>query len=220
MALYKFRVMYEEDDNIFRDIEIKPTQSFIDFEAAIVKAWGLPAEAETSFYESNDRAQKVKAIPFRKTFKKDGQEMHPVLLMFVNNPHQKFLYVHEGKQDLVFFIELLQIGKEKSDTEYPVIVKSNGPSPVKKEEVYKHIKTNAVEPEITEGIDDDDEERIKDMGFEGDDVEGITDEEEVVEEADIDEEEISEEEEDSEVTDDEIGDMFSFGEGGDEDDRY
>lgn len=212
--------MYEEDDNIFRDIEIKPTQSFIDFEAAIAKAWGLPAEAETSFFESNDRAQKVKAIPFRKTFKKDGKDMHPVLLMFVNNPHQKFLYLHEGKQDLIFFIELLQIGKEKSDTEYPVMVKSSGPSPVKKEDVYKHIKAHAVETEETEGIDEDDEARLKDMGFEGEDVVEAIDDEKDTEETVADEQEETEVEEDNEVADDEIGDMFSFGEGGDEDDRY
>jgi hypothetical protein len=212
--------MFEEDDNIYRDIEIKPTQNFIDFEQAIIKAWGLPADAETSFYESNDRAQKVKEIKYRKTFKKDGKEMHPVILMFVNNPHQKFLYLHQGKQELIFFIELLQIGKEKSGTEYPVLVKSNGPSPVKKEDVYKHIKAHAVETEEVEGIDEDDEARIKDMGFEGDEVavESSGDDD-----ADDDTSSESEEtaEEETESPDDEIGDMFSFGsDGGDEDDRY
>ncbi len=223
MTLYKFRVMYEEDDNIYRDIEIRPSQNFIEFEEAIVKAWGLRAEAETAFFESNDRAQKVKEIKFLKTFKKDGKDMHPVLLMFVNNPHQKFLYIHEGKQELVFFIELLQIGKEKSNTTYPVMVKSNGPSPVKKEDVYKHIKAHAVETEEEEGIDEDDEARMKDMGFEGDET-AVND----VNEADNDDEETSTEneeneeaEEESDSPDDEIGDMFSFDNGGgDEDDRY
>jgi hypothetical protein len=218
MALYKFRVMFEEDENIFRDIEIKPSQSFIDFEAAIIKAWGLPAEAETSFYESNDRAQKVKSIPYRKTFKKDGKELHPVLLMFVNNPHQKFLYLHEGKQELTFFIELIQIGTEKAGVEYPQIVKSNGPSPVKKEDTYKHIKTLAMETEEAEGIDEDDEARLKDMGFEGEELADVADDEietdtDADEQKEIDEDEI-------ESADDEIGDMFSFDEGGEEDDRY
>jgi hypothetical protein len=212
--------MFEEDDNIYRDIEIKPTNNFIEFEQAIAKAWSLPAEAETSFFESNDRAQKVKEIKFRKTFKKDGKDMHPVLLMFVNDPHQKFLYIHEGKQELIFFIELIQIGKEKPNTEYPIIVKSNGPSPVKKEDVYKHIKAHAVETEEIEGIDEDDEVRMKDMGFEGDEttvddtIDNDTDD--VV--SDNDE---KEDEEETETPDDEIGDMFSFGnDGGDEDDRY
>jgi len=218
MALYKFRVMYEEYDNIFRDIEIKPTQTFMDLEQAIIKAWGLPADATTSFYESSDRAQKVKEIPFRKSLKKDGKELFPALVLFINNPHQKFLYLHEGKQDLIFYIELVQIGVEKSGAEYPAVTKTNGPSPVKKEEVYKHIKAHAVETDETEGIDEDDQERMKDMGFEGDDA--IVNDADDVEEKQETEQQEQEEDKENEQSDDEIGDMFSSGQDGDEDDRY
>ncbi len=217
MATYKFRVMYEEDDNLFRDIEIKSSQNFIEFEEAIIKAWGLPPEAETSFYESNDRAQKVKQINYRKSFKKDGALSYPVIMMFVNNPHQKFLYHHEGKQELIFFIELIQIGQEKSGTDYPLMIKTNGPSPVRKEDIYKHIKAHAIEVEESEGIDEDDEARMKDMGFEGeDDVHQATDESD---DETIDENEEQEEDE-SDDSDDEIGDMFKFDNDGGDDDRY
>ena len=39
MAILKFRVYWEEDDAIYRDILVKHTQSFIDFHNIILKSF-------------------------------------------------------------------------------------------------------------------------------------------------------------------------------------
>ena len=89
MSVYKFRVMYEEDENIFRDIEVRPNQSFADFEDLLITAWGLPSEGKGHFFVSNDRMQKVKSFDHRKPIQKGDSQYMPMILNYVDNPHQK-----------------------------------------------------------------------------------------------------------------------------------
>ena len=169
MSVYKFRVMYEEDENIFRDIELRPNHSFAEFEDLLITAWGLPSDGKGSFFVSNDRMQKVKAFDHRKPIQKGDSQYMPMILNHVDNPHQKFLYEYSGRQDLTFYIELVIIGYEKPGADYPRVVKSSGPSPVKKEDMYKHIGATSLSAGATEGLDEDDSQLLKEFGTEGED---------------------------------------------------
>lgn len=214
MSVYKFRVMYEEDENIFRDIEVRPNQSFADFEDLLITAWGLPAEGKGHFFTSNDRMQKVKAFDHRKPIQKGESQYLPMILNYVDNPHQKFLYEYHGRQDLSFYIELVIIGYEKPGLDYPRIAKSSGPSPVKKEDMYKHIGATSLSSGASEGLDEDDSQLLKGFGTEGDDIVGgaaAADEDDSLDLADDDEEETEDE-----ATDDDAEEGFSRLSGGDE----
>ena len=186
MSIYKMRVMFEDDENINRDIELRPSDSFVVFEENIIQAWGLPKDNKGAFYISNDRAQKVKSINHTKKLKTGESFIYAMISHYVEYPHQKFIYESFGKQDLVFLIELIIIGNEKPGTTYPRISKSNGPSPVKKEDVYKHISATAIPIEADEALDDDEDRKlIASFGTEGEDEEkpnddlGLGDDEEV-----------------------------------------
>lgn len=206
MSVYKFRVMYEEDENIFRDIEVRPNQSFAEFEDLLITAWGLPAEGKGHFFVSNDRLQKVKSFDHRKPIKKGESQYMPMILNYVDNPHQKFLYEYTGRQDLSFYIELVIIGYEKPGTDYPRIVKSSGPSPVKKEDMYKHIGATSLSAGATEGLDEDDSQLLKGFGTEGDDIvtgAAASDEDDSLDLAD------DEEETEDEATDEDADEGFS-----------
>jgi hypothetical protein len=170
MSVYKFKVMYDEDENIYREIEVRPNNSFIELEEIIVTAWGLPAENTGKFFLSNDRGQKLRTFNHKKPVKTGESAFYPMIINFVEDPHQIFIYESSGKQELGFIIELVIIANEKPERTYPFLGKSNGPSPVKKEDVYKHIAATSIKDDEVEGIDAEDESKLlKEFGSEGED---------------------------------------------------
>ncbi|MGN6569393.1 MAG: IS1096 element passenger TnpR family protein, partial [Flavipsychrobacter sp.] len=62
MPLLRFRVYWEEDDQVYRDIEIRTDQTFLDLHTVIIKAWEFDGKHAASFYESNDRWTKGREI--------------------------------------------------------------------------------------------------------------------------------------------------------------
>src|SRR4030095_13321337 len=156
MTIYKFRVMYEEDDGIFRDIEIKPSQTLSDFESVIVSSYNLPVNSAGNFFRSNDNWQRVKQLIIAPMEEKKGRskakaQTFPVLVAYIDDPHQKFIYEYHGTQEFVFHIELVSLnGAEKTNVIYPTCVKQQGPSPFKKEDLVAHYTRGMVEDEEEE----------------------------------------------------------------------
>jgi hypothetical protein len=54
MPVFRFRVHWEEDDQIYRDIEITNGQSFALFQEAILKAYEFDQKHAASFFVSDD----------------------------------------------------------------------------------------------------------------------------------------------------------------------
>src|SRR6266576_1533144 len=126
MTLLKFRVIFEDDDSIYRDIEVKPSHSFADLEAAIMLSYNMPANGSGSFFLSNDNWQRGKQL--HPAGKKEEQKKAakakatslPSMVAYIDDPHQHFIYEFHGTQDLAFLIELVSIGGiEKDSTMYP-----------------------------------------------------------------------------------------------------
>jgi len=170
MSVYKFRIAYEDDENIFRDVEIIPNQTMKDLDEAIVDAFKLPKERICHLYKSNDRWQKTDEINLNpKPVKKGKDIIIPMVLHYVDAPHQKFLYSFEGtKQEFNLLIEMISIlSEEEIGKQYPAIVKSAGPSPVKKDELLKHLSRNTLKEEEQFGIEKGEEDDLEGMGEEG-----------------------------------------------------
>jgi hypothetical protein len=51
MAILKFRIYLEEDDSVYRDIAIRPTQSFYDLHEAILRAYEFDNKHKRLFFE-------------------------------------------------------------------------------------------------------------------------------------------------------------------------
>jgi hypothetical protein len=54
MTVYKFRISFEDHEEVTRDIEILPTQTFEEMHLAIQEAVGFDNTKGASFYMSND----------------------------------------------------------------------------------------------------------------------------------------------------------------------
>ncbi len=181
MSVYKFRVAFEEDENIFRDIEIKPSQTMKDLNEIIISSFLLPEKSSKKLFRSNDNWHKQDEMDLNpKAIKKGKNVLMPMLIHFIDDPHQRFLYEFETpKQAFSLLIELISITTvEKAGVNYPKVIKSVGPSPVKKEDLMAHLSKKVVdEDDVVYGVDAE-EGDIEGMGQEGDDI-GVGEEDEV-----------------------------------------
>ena len=54
MAVYKFRLTFEDYEDIYRDIEIRSTHTFFDFHEIILQSIGFDMKHAASFFASDD----------------------------------------------------------------------------------------------------------------------------------------------------------------------
>jgi hypothetical protein len=130
MALYKFRVTFEDHDEVSRDIEIKSNQTFMDLHKAIQTAIGFDGIQIASFYMSNDYWIKGKEITAAKNDKGIALMEQSKLSSFILDPHQKIYYIYDPAMNWSFYIELIKIQiKEEENVLYPRCVKIAGTAP-------------------------------------------------------------------------------------------
>lgn len=134
MAIYRFKVSFEDFDEVTREIDIKTTQTFEDLHKAIQRSTGYSPDKSSSFYISTDNWIKGDEIAFLPNQRKTD---NGVILMakaklssYVEDPHQKFYYVYNFERPFDFHVELIKIILENDpNIEYPFLVKSNGEAP-------------------------------------------------------------------------------------------
>lgn len=133
MAVYKFRVTFEEHEDVSRDLEIKSTQSFEDLHSMILTSIGFDQKEPASFYMSDDNWKKGKEIS--RDEKTNGEQKIAVmkksrLCDFIADPHQKIYYIYDFVNEWTFHVELLKIiVGEEPGVMYPRCVKINGDAP-------------------------------------------------------------------------------------------
>lgn len=159
MAVYRFRVSLEDNDDIFRDIDIKAAQAFDEFHRVIQEAFKFDAKHAASFFVSDDYWRKNQEITLRKEdLPLDEDEIRknvePKKLMketriarYIEQPHQRFVYVFDPAVQWTFLIEMIKIAEENPKLDYPVVVKSGGVPPKQYKQVP--VPKDELSPEMT-----------------------------------------------------------------------
>src|ERR1700741_2506618 len=133
MAVYKFRVTFEDYDDVSRDIELKATQTFHDLNMAILHAIKVETPRPASLFMSDDKWKKGKEITSQP---REGQQIAQMdksrLCDSIIDPHQKIYYIFDNEANWTFFVELIKISKEENGADYPRLVKSVGDAPKQK----------------------------------------------------------------------------------------
>ncbi|WP_312138479.1 IS1096 element passenger TnpR family protein [Sphingobacterium sp.] len=182
MAIYRFRITFEDYEDVYREIDMPSKSTFLELHHAIHTATGYEVERSSSFYVSNDQWKKGTEIAYLPNDRKKAAgvlEMELIKMSkFIDDPHQKFYYIYNFDRPYDFHVELIKILKEEDGKSYPAIFKSVG-------EVPKNI-TAANFP--VAGADEDDDEEYVDESAEEygvdeeDDYDMFDDEEEAGEE--------------------------------------
>lgn len=134
MAIYRFRVSFEDYDDITREIDIKSNQTFEDLHRAIHRSTGYNADKSSSFYVSTDNWIKGEEIAIHPTQRKIDNGITLMekskLSNFIEDPHQKFYYIYNFERPYDFHVELIKIILDNDPKiEYPYLVKSIGEAP-------------------------------------------------------------------------------------------
>jgi Plasmid pRiA4b ORF-3-like protein len=125
MSLLKFKVYWDEDSDIFRDIEIMSGQTFYELHQCIKK---------NSMFLCDERYFKGKEIS---SIVEKNLRDAPALSMkktpigaLLSDPYQKFVYVCDNEKHWQFFLDMITFKPDHPDINlFPRCVKSEGLSP-------------------------------------------------------------------------------------------
>lgn len=134
MAIYRFRISFEDFDEVVREIDIKSTQTFEDLHRAIHKSTGYNIDKSSSFYVSADnwiKGDEIAYLPNQRKIDRGVVLMEKSKLSsFIEDPHQKFYYTYNFDRPFDFHVELIRIILENDPSiEYPFLFKSTGEAP-------------------------------------------------------------------------------------------
>lgn len=175
MAVYRFRIVFEDQEDVIREIEILGKQTFGDLHRSIQEAIGFDNSKEASFYMSDDYWRKGQEVTNRKIQSDDDDDddyrrkkkvtVKPMnssrVADFIDDPHQKIVYEFDPAVKWTLLIELVRILEEDSKVNYPKTVKSSGAAPKQ----YKQVIAPPAEDEEDEEDEEDKKARERERTF-------------------------------------------------------
>lgn len=166
--IFKFRVIIDTEEDVFRDIEIETDATFEEFHRSILDAFDFEEGEMASFYMSDENWEKGLEIPLMDMDIKAALSMKSSKLSdLLSKPSDKVLYVYDFMRMWIFYIEMVEVKKDAPSTIYPRVslVYGDAPSQDSKEmdlfgeefseDEFKEVHGNSSE-------DDDDEEKMFD----------------------------------------------------------
>lgn len=128
--IFKFRVIVDTEEDVFRDIEIETDATFEDLHRSILDSFDFEEGEMASFYMSNEQWEKGLEIPLMDMGEKAELSMKGTKLSeMVTQPADKILYVYDFMRMWIFYVELIEIKKDKPSTIYPRVALAFGDAP-------------------------------------------------------------------------------------------
>ncbi len=130
--IYRFRVILDDKDDVFRDLEIKADATAEDFHNAIVQAFGFDGGEMASFYVSDEEWSQGEEIALFDM--NEGGEavriMHETLLNhIITKDERRLIYIYDFFSMWTFLVELAEIADPIESTSYPNLMYSHGVLP-------------------------------------------------------------------------------------------
>ena len=137
MAVLKFRIYWEEDDVIYRDVLVKHSQNFADLHQIILKAFEFDQKHDATFFRSNDiwqRGREISKEVYEKEYKAPPLLMEETIISSeIIDTNQHFVYLYDFVKSWSFLIELIQVIKNADadmSLEYPLVSRIEGVGPM------------------------------------------------------------------------------------------
>jgi hypothetical protein len=129
--IYRFRIILDTHEDVFRDIEIESNASLEDFHNAITQAFGFDGQEMASFYTSNDLWEEGDEISLFDVSDEPGVRImgDTYLEDVVDEEKTRLLYVYDFLSMWTFMIELADIAEAETGTIYPNLMFAHGEIP-------------------------------------------------------------------------------------------
>ena len=174
--IYKFRVILDNEEDIFRDIAIQQDDTLEDLHNAIFNAFGFDGLEVASFYTCDETWNQDEEIPMFDTGDVLGEmktmaDYH--LTDLLDNQNTKIIYVYDFINMWTFLVELAAVEDEVVGETYPSLLFSHGIVPDESgDKVFEADFDNESINEFEDDYDEDDidmldgGENFEDYGFE------------------------------------------------------
>jgi len=121
--IYRFRAIldHENKEDIFRDIEIRKTDTFEDLHNVLTQSFGFDGSEMASFYVSNDDWHQGQEIAlFDMGQNEDIRMMNETIIEDVlDEDNTKLIFIYDFLNMWTFLVELGEIVEEAQGTDYP-----------------------------------------------------------------------------------------------------
>jgi hypothetical protein len=170
--IYKFRVIIDTEQDVFRDIEIETDTTFEKLHEAILDAFDFELGEMASFYMSDEQWEKGLEIPLMEMAGDAALSMKSTKLSeMVSKPSEKILYVYDFMRMWIFYVELMEVKKDLPSTIYPRVALVYGDAPSQDSKEMDLFGSEFSEEEFTEmhGDVNEEEDGEEDMFDAGED---------------------------------------------------
>ncbi|MDR0227537.1 MAG: plasmid pRiA4b ORF-3 family protein [Flavobacteriaceae bacterium] len=177
--VYKFRVILDTEEDIFRDIAILEDDSLEDLHNAIVNSFGFDGMEAASFYACDDQwTQLEDEISLFDMGEEDSQSKTMAstpINGILDEEQTKIIYVYDFLNMWTFFVELAAIEEEEPGLAYPELLFSHGELPdyiPTKSFTAESVSNDDIYGEFNDDYDDEDfdmfdgDESFEDFGYE------------------------------------------------------
>ena len=157
--VYKLRIILDTEEDVIREIAIHKNDSLEDLHNAVTNAFGFDGSEMASFFTTDDDWNQGEEIPlFDMSENGDAITMQHILLSeIIDEDKSKLIYVYDFFSMWSFFVELVAIVDDFSESELPLLLLSLGNVPDKApEKEFKSELADDVSNVMDNDIDIDD----------------------------------------------------------------
>ncbi|HOZ73935.1 MAG TPA: hypothetical protein PLS51_06310 [Flavobacterium sp.] len=177
--VYKFRVILDTEDDIFRDIAILEDDTLEDLHNAIVNAFDFDGMEIASFYTCDDKWNQEDEISLFDTGDVPGEQKimsDYVLSDILDKENTKIIYVYDFLNMWTFLVELAAIEEITAGETYPSLLFTHGIMPDgaaeknfeadMNDEIYGEFEDDLDQDDLDMFDNDEEGGHFEDYGFE------------------------------------------------------
>ncbi|MCF4101328.1 plasmid pRiA4b ORF-3 family protein [Gillisia sp. M10.2A] len=130
--VYRFRIILEAEDDVFRDIELLEESTLEDFHNSIINAFGFDGNEMASFYISDDewnQGEEISQFDLSEGMDSVRLMNETTLDSVVSKSQTKLIYVYDFLSMWTFLIELAEIAEIEEGRDYPNLMFVHGQIP-------------------------------------------------------------------------------------------
>tara|TARA_R100000935_G_C2807428_1_gene153397 strand:+ start:363 stop:938 length:576 start_codon:yes stop_codon:yes gene_type:complete len=164
--IYRFRVILDTQEDVFRDLEIKASASLEDLHNAITQSFGFDGMEMASFYLSNENWEEGEEISLFDVSDEPGgrRVMNETFLEdVVDEKNTRMIYVYDFLSMWTFMVELADIAEAEEGVLYPNLMYVHGQIPAEapeKEFIAEEIEEDEYEEDLDLDLDPEDYDNL------------------------------------------------------------
>lgn len=157
--LYRFRIILDAEEDVFRDIEIMADNTLEDLHNTILQSFGFDGTEMASFYISDDDWNQGEEISQFDVTEGSGSVRlmnETTLDDVVSESQTKLIYVYDFLSMWTFLVELAEVAEPETGMDYPNLMFVHGQLPVTAPEKDFQADADDLGPDFDEDFDVDD----------------------------------------------------------------